>query len=219
MTTLEQTTNNIEVPPHGTRCTDVLSDTLRGYAGIEQAEFELEKARLRLKFDPRIISEERALGLVRQAGREAGGRVAHCALRGEATCAKCALQMRQELVAHYQRVAEATPLQAGYRNGAMEIQLAPMLPAGETAEIEQTLAAPIEAQKETESKGISRATLEVVLTITGIPILSERSNAAATISFELLGSHASSIGRGQVAVKHLLSCSSMPAWAPGSSAT
>jgi hypothetical protein len=60
----------------------VLSDTLRGYAGIRQADFNLENGQLKLAYDPRIISDEDALQLVRRAGEKAYGRVVQCALKG-----------------------------------------------------------------------------------------------------------------------------------------
>ena len=50
------TTTELETlsPPIGARCTDVLSDTLEGYAGIESVEFDLESGQLKeedIKYD------------------------------------------------------------------------------------------------------------------------------------------------------------------------
>jgi len=73
-----------ELPASGTRCTDVISDTLQGYAGMHQAEFDVENGHLNLTYDPQILSDEYALNLVRKASRQAYGRVLHCATKSEA---------------------------------------------------------------------------------------------------------------------------------------
>ena len=95
-------TSEIELPESGTRCTDVLSDTLKGYAGIHQAEFDVENGHLNLTYDSQILSDEYALSLVRKASRQAYGRVLHCASKSEAACGACAAHMGKELYAHYQ---------------------------------------------------------------------------------------------------------------------
>ena len=38
-----------ELPESGSRCTDILSDTLQGYAGIHQAEFDLQNGRMEIE--------------------------------------------------------------------------------------------------------------------------------------------------------------------------
>jgi len=67
---LTETTES-KLPESGTRCTDVLSDTLQGYAGIHQAEFDLQNGHLNLSFDPNVLNNEYALSLVRKASRQA----------------------------------------------------------------------------------------------------------------------------------------------------
>jgi Cd2+/Zn2+-exporting ATPase len=154
--------NDIQLPEEGSRCTDVLSDTLRGYAGISQAEFDLQSGQLRLDYDPRVISDEHALSLVRRAGEQAYGRVMQCALKSEAACAGCAAQMGTELLSHYQRLASLpAAAQTEFGNGRMQVQIAG---AGvvELAQAEAIPAAP--AEPAPQPRGIPRERLEVILT-------------------------------------------------------
>jgi Cd2+/Zn2+-exporting ATPase len=159
--------DEVIIPEHGTRCTDVLSDTLRGYAGIHQAEFDLDHGRLRVDYDPRILSDEHALGLVRKAGERAYGRVTQCALKSEAACGACAAQMGKELFNHYQRLADLSPgTQTQYTDGLMEIQLAgPAFSQGEIAQAEAVLSTPAK-EAPAKPQGILREQLEVILTVT-----------------------------------------------------
>ncbi len=124
----------ISLPPEGTRCTDVLTDTLRGYQGIEQVEFDLESGQLKAVYDPRILSSENALHLVRQAGQMAATRVAQCAAKrefGAAACAGCAGAMGQALLQTYQSAAQLPA--ATIQNGQIVARLAPPALEGETA--------------------------------------------------------------------------------------
>jgi hypothetical protein len=79
--------------PEGGRCTDVLSDTLTGYAGIHQAEFDVASGYFSLSYDPHVLSEENALRLVRTAGRQAYTRTLQCQHKSEGACRACTLQM------------------------------------------------------------------------------------------------------------------------------
>jgi Cd2+/Zn2+-exporting ATPase len=113
-TTPEQRFSN--VPPSGLRCTDVFADTLRGYAGVKAVHYDYNQGRLRLIYDPEVISPERALSLVNEAGRLAAGRANQCAARrenGAAACALCALQLGRGLGLDPERVA--------FRNGILEV--------------------------------------------------------------------------------------------------
>ncbi len=86
--------------PKGARCTDILEDTLRGYAGIEAVRYDLENGRLQAVFDPRLLTPEQALQVVQKARVEAGGRVAHCAARaqhGEEACTICTHDLQEAL--------------------------------------------------------------------------------------------------------------------------
>jgi Cd2+/Zn2+-exporting ATPase len=155
--------NDIQLPEEGSRCTDVLSDTLRGYAGISQAEFDLGSGQLRLDYDPRMISDEHALSLVRRAGEQAYGRVMQCALKGEAACAACTAQMGTELLSHYQRLANLpAAARTEFGSGRMQVQLAGSGFA-ELAQAESIPAAPAKAVP--APRGIPRERLEVILTV------------------------------------------------------
>ncbi len=162
MTIAIQDHETVTLPEEGTRCTDVLSDTLRGYAGIQEAEYDLENARLRVRYDPKILSDENALHLVRQAGEKASGRVAHCALRADETCAGCTVALEHELLQHYRNAARASGTGAVFDKGIMQVRLNPSAVAGETAIIEETLAvheAPLPV-----GKRLPRARLEIIFT-------------------------------------------------------
>lgn len=118
--------SDLVLPAEGTRCTDVFGDTLKGYAGIQQAEFDLDSAGLRLVYDPRIFSPEMALHVVRTAGRQAGARVAVCASKaanGHAACAGCAAAMNHNLAAHYDKLAEIELSQAELADGVLRVRL------------------------------------------------------------------------------------------------
>jgi Zn2+/Cd2+-exporting ATPase len=153
----------IELPDEGTRCTDVLGDTLQGYAGIRRAEFDVEHGRLSVTYDPQILSDESALRIVRRAGERAYGRVTQCALRSDEACAACALQMGDELARHYQNLAKL-PVQPQtlFQNGQMEIQLAGSAP---TAELSQVESRPAESDLKISLRYLKRERLEVIFTL------------------------------------------------------
>lgn len=155
----------LSLPEHGSRCTDVLSDTLQGYAGIRRAEFDVDTGGLKLDYDPRLVSDELALHLVRKAGETAYGRVTQCALKNDRTCASCASAMGQELARHYQRLAQLEPAaKTQFANGVMKVSLA----GAPLSEVElgqaQVVLAPIEKQRAIERAGIRREQLEVIFT-------------------------------------------------------
>ncbi|NOH04512.1 MAG: hypothetical protein HND47_22365 [Chloroflexi bacterium] len=91
---------NPTLPKKETRCTEIFSDTLRGYAGIQEVDYDYTDGRLKAVYDPRLISNERALEVINHAGREASMRVAQCAAkreRGEEACAECAGELAAQL--------------------------------------------------------------------------------------------------------------------------
>ena len=165
MTTLNLTeTTKSELPKSGTRCTDVLSDTLQGYAGIHQAEFDLQNGHLNLTYDPDILNNEHALSLVRKASRQAYGRVLHCASKGETTCGACAVHMGKELFDHYQQLSKVqSGAQTRYQNGRMQIQITAQ--GSESVELSQAEAFPVSQQAEKpRPRGMPREHLEIILT-------------------------------------------------------
>ena len=168
--------SNMLLPPDGARCTDVFGDTLKGYAGIHEAEFDVDSAGLRLVYDPRIFSPEMALHVVRTAGRQAGARVAVCASKaanGQTACAGCVASMNNNLISHYKQLADVSLGQTDFLDGVMKVHLdQSALPASGFAEVsmEAFLAAP-DTTKDTAEKTASswfdnsRRQLEVAFTI------------------------------------------------------
>jgi Zn2+/Cd2+-exporting ATPase len=152
------------MPPSGTRCTDVLSDTLKGYSGIQGVEFDVENGRLQVAYDPRTLSDEHAMRLVRRAGATAWERVSHCMLKNNETCASCLSEMNTQLVEHYQSAASLPVLpQAQYSNGVMNIQLARSQPSAEVSRVEKALR-PLPVLPDLPR--LPRERLEVIFTMT-----------------------------------------------------
>ena len=114
----------LELPKNGSRCTEVLTDTLRGYQGIENVEFDVAGGQLKAVYDPRLISNERAVQLINKSGQVAAMRLAQCAAKrehGVAACANCAGAMGAALMAQYQAAA-ALP-SASFQNGVISASL------------------------------------------------------------------------------------------------
>ena len=164
--TIEDTSIEIEteLPEEGTRCTDVLSDTLRGFAGIREADFDLESGHLNLTYDPHILSDENALRLVRKAGQQAYGRAVQCASKNNATCAACLREMGAEVSQHYEVLAKMPQqTQARYTKGHMLVELSG--PATTSIELAQVETAPrLPSLKEVIPSHIPQERLEVALT-------------------------------------------------------
>jgi hypothetical protein len=91
------------------RCADVLSYTLRQYSGIQQTEFDPQTGRLNVAYDPLVLSDERALSLIREVGRLAWERATRCALLKNGNCAACAAGLNAKLAEYYHRLAEFQP--------------------------------------------------------------------------------------------------------------
>ena len=156
----DETKTIIDLPDHGIRCTDVLSDTLEGYAGIKEARFDLDNASLKVQFDPRVITQESALSLVRKAGQTARMRVAQCAVKGDAACAGCVAELCDELNRHYSRLSQAAPAQAFFAQNVMEIRLDDsLLPGSELAQAELSM-----PEREAKRFSLPRERLEIILT-------------------------------------------------------
>jgi Zn2+/Cd2+-exporting ATPase len=141
--------DSIIIPKEGMRCTDALTDTLRGYQGIEKVEFNTENGQLKAVYDPRILSNERAMQVVRQSGQTAAMRIAQCAAKrehGVAACANCAGAMGKALMAQYQTAA-TLPV-ANIQNGVIAANLnQAVVLNGETAEVEATFLGSTEKNK------------------------------------------------------------------------
>ena len=115
---------NSAMPKKEVRCTQFFSDTLRGYAGIQEVDYDYESGNLRAVYDPRLINNERALEVVQHAGREASMRVAQCIAkreRGEQACAECAGELATQL-AHQYEIAANIPT-ATFRKNTLEVRL------------------------------------------------------------------------------------------------
>ncbi len=156
---------NSALPKNETRCTEILSDTLRGYAGIQEVDYDYANGSLKAVFDPRLISNERALEVVNNAGREASMRVAQCAAkreRGEEACAQCAGELAVQL-AHQYEVAASVPT-ANFRKNTLEVKLnAPRLDTSENVEVEATFLNLAGTEK--KSTVISVEKIEVAFTV------------------------------------------------------
>jgi len=155
-------TRELDLPDKAVRCTEVLGDTLRGFTGVQSAEFDVKTGRLSLGYDPRLISDEQALQIVRRAGAAAYGRVTHCAQKEEAACAACLAELGDELKHYYSTLArlEGAPL-TRFRDGVMEIQLPRKAPPGAESKAE-AITAP--APPTHRLKPLQRGRIEIMLT-------------------------------------------------------
>jgi Cd2+/Zn2+-exporting ATPase len=161
---MQTKTDNSPIPAADVRCTEILSDTLRGFAGIEEVDYDYKTGSLKAVYDPRLLSSERALQVVNQAGREASMRVAQCAAkreRGEEACANCAGHLAKQLVSQYEAAASLPT--AKFVNNALEIRLhQPRLATAENLEVESNFLTPAVEEKK---RGIPTEQLEVAFTI------------------------------------------------------
>lgn len=156
---------NSKLPKQEIRCTEVFSDTLRGYAGIQEVDYDYANGRLKAVYDPRLISNERALEVVNHAGREASMRVAQCEAkreRGEEACADCAGELAAQLARQYETAA-SMPTATFHRN-TIEVKLnAPRLATSEDVEIEAEFLSPAKAEKKSAAIPIEK--IEVAFTV------------------------------------------------------
>jgi Cd2+/Zn2+-exporting ATPase len=157
---------SIPLPKKESSCTEVLSDTLRGYAGIEEVDYDYNTGSLKAVYDPRLLSNESALQLIQKAGKAASIRVAQCAAKrehGSAACANCAGRLGRQLALQYQAAANLPT--ANFENNAIEVRLnQPHLATSENVEIEANFFGS-EAKEEQKSKGIPTEKLEVIFTV------------------------------------------------------
>ncbi len=157
------------LPEPGTRCTEVLSDTLEGYAGIQQANFDIESGKLNIQFDPRVLSREQAVRLVHESGKQASLRVLQCRSRGPQACAACVGEMGDTLVKHYRRIGEmpvpAIRFQPGTQTGAIEVNLnhASLLSAESMSVENITRDRPVTLPE--QPTGLPREKAEIILTV------------------------------------------------------
>lgn len=156
----------IKLPEINHRCTAVLTDTLEGYAGIRQANFDVFNTKLSLEYDPRIITPERALHLVKEAGRQAGKRVMQCAVKGDLACQQCAVAMEAGLYKHYENIANLDVSPTTYQNGVMEVNLRDLSMPGSGASaafVETIVRQPVKGP--VKLPVFSRRQLEVAFTV------------------------------------------------------
>ena len=113
-----------DLPVDGSRCTNILVDTLLGYAGIHKAEFDLENGNLRLTYNPHVLSERHALKLVHQAAELATERVNHCSYKNDNNCRACLKQLESAISAQINlESSDNTNPQTYFKVGVMEILL------------------------------------------------------------------------------------------------
>ena len=163
MTTPEILTS---LPQKESRCTEILSDTLRGYAGIEEVDYDYTTGSLKAVYDPHLLSNENALQVIQKAGKAASIRVAQCAAKrehGSAACANCAGALGRQLALQYQAAANLPT--ANFKNNAIEVRLnQPGLATSENMEIEIGFFGP-ETKEEEKAKSIPTEKLEVAFTV------------------------------------------------------
>ncbi|HNK64676.1 MAG TPA: hypothetical protein PLE14_11510, partial [Anaerolineales bacterium] len=156
---------NSNLPKQESRCTEIISDTLRGYAGIQEVDYDYTSGSLKAVYDPRLLSNERALEVINNAGREASMRVAQCAARrerGEEACAGCAGDLARQLAMQYETAAAAPT--ATFRKNTVEVKLnAPRLANSEDLEVEAKFFDQHETEKKPTSIPVER--IEVAFTI------------------------------------------------------
>jgi len=156
---------NSNLPNPEERCTQIFSDTLRGYAGIQEVDYDYTNGNLKAVFDPRLISNERALEVVNHAGREASMRVAQCAARrerGEQACADCGGEFAANLIQQYEVAANAQT--ATFRKNSLEVKLNSSHLG--TSDNKEVAASFLETSKTGEKKSsISIEKIEVAFTV------------------------------------------------------
>ncbi|MEW5829023.1 MAG: heavy metal translocating P-type ATPase, partial [Chloroflexota bacterium] len=130
-------------------------------------EYDYNTGNLKAVYDPRILSNERALHVIRQAGQAASTRVIQCAARaehGHAACAQCAGALGQQLKLQYQTAA--TSPDVTFRDGVLEARLnRPRLATPENVEVEANFLELDQGREEAPKKGIPAEKLEAAFTI------------------------------------------------------
>lgn len=154
---------NSLLPKQEMRCTEIFSDTLRGYAGIKEVDYDYTKGNLKAVYDPRVLSNERALEVINQAGREASMRVAQCLAKrefGETACAGCGDDLSAQLANQYESAA-SLPIATFHKN-TIEVKLNSTIPATTNETVEAEFLNPTAEKKKTGS--ISTEKMEVAFT-------------------------------------------------------
>ncbi|MEI6291464.1 MAG: heavy metal translocating P-type ATPase, partial [Chloroflexota bacterium] len=137
----------------------------RGYQGIEKVEFDVDNGQLKAVYDPRILSNEMAVRVIRQSGQVAATRAAQCMAKkemGVSACTNCTAMMGSQLIAQYQNAA-ALPI-ASMNSGMITASLnQPSMIKADTAEVETTFLG--KAEEPAKKKPISRDQIEILFTI------------------------------------------------------
>jgi Zn2+/Cd2+-exporting ATPase len=172
---------NSNLPPSGTRCTDVLHDILKGYAGIHKVEFDLDNDNLSLTYDPKTLSDQHALAIVHRAGEQALDRVNNCSQREDENCHACLEALKKIISSNngfqgYYKDA----FQVNYKAGVMEINFTSDSPVKSAlSRVAKRVFPAIDSSPSTESiPRINREKVEVVFTAI---------NALATLTAYLAG--------------------------------
>ncbi len=116
--------NAVLLPPADTRCTEVLTDLLRGYQGVQEVAFDIDNGVLKLVYDPRQLSLEKAHSLIKQSAIIATQRVMQCLSKQQAgleACAGCTREMQEQLLQYY-RAAGQSP-QVSLHEGVIQASL------------------------------------------------------------------------------------------------
>ena len=160
------TENTIASPAIEKRCTTLLEDTLTGYAGITQVDFNFENGHLKAAFDPNIISQDQVMHLVRKSGEEAYSRVAHCAAKaqyGEEACSHCTLELSQRLQTQFQTIA-GLPEARIVGNEITATLNQTLVMSHETSDVELTLS--MQEKKRVPPRGkFSTEQIEIIFTV------------------------------------------------------
>lgn len=158
-------TGQFDFSEDGSRCTEVLSDTLKGYAGVRQVDFDLENGRLELAYDNRVISDEHAMRLVSQAGERAWLKVRQCAYKNKNGCEDCMAALKNDLFKNYESLAHLHILPStNFQNGVISIQVDNGLETSVKAfDLQET---PVEAPYAVKGWNLfSRGRLEIIFTV------------------------------------------------------
>ena len=154
--------HRIKSSQENVRCTEFFSNSLSQYNGFKKVEYDYNTGSLKAAYDSKLLSNERALQIVNQAGREASMRIAQCVARnkhGEKDCANCVGPLAQQLSSQYESAATVTI--ANFSNNFLEVFLNT---SREDIEVETDF---IEAVAEKNKKrGLSIEQLEILFTVT-----------------------------------------------------
>jgi Cd2+/Zn2+-exporting ATPase len=116
------------------RCAEHFQSVLQAEPGIRGAELDMQGGRLRLRFNPRLVSQERIQGLARRLGIELGEDFQQCALRIHGVrCSDCS----QGLIDRLAQIPGVTRASVDAQSGAIALEYEP--PATDLQTVEQVI--------------------------------------------------------------------------------